>query len=139
MRRNPTILKLLLLALVFPCLYSMYLTFVKWWPPDRNFVKHDVLTAYEMKMAGVREALRGVEAVSYLGDHSNPSDANAQRDFQIAQYVLAPTLLTDKRPSRYAISLVPLTPELQAEIQSRGLVLAHDYGGDLRLFEKRVP
>jgi len=138
-RRSPTFAKLILLVLVLPCLYSMYLTFMKWWPSDGNFVKHDVLTAYEMKMAGMRSDLHGVEAVRYLGDHSKPSDAEAQRNFQIAQYVLAPILLTDKRPSRYAISLVPLTPQMQSEIQGLGLILSRDYGEDLRLFEKRRP
>ncbi|MFO1463133.1 MAG: hypothetical protein U1F66_05105, partial [bacterium] len=133
MRKNPTLFKFLLLALILPCLYSMYLTFMRWLPADGQFASRDPLTKFEIKLAPVKAMLGDVEALSYLGDHSNPSDAEAQRNFQITQYVLAPILLTDKRPSRYAISLAPWTSQLEAEVRARDLVLARDFGGDLRL------
>ena len=139
MVRKPRYIKLALLLLILPALYATLTTLLEWYEGAESWKNVDGITQFEMRLWPLKSALKGEEAVGYLGDHSDPSDAEAQRNFQMAQYTLAPIMVTDKRRSRYVVSILPWTPILEQESQKQGLTLVKDFGGDLRLFERGRP
>lgn len=140
MRRPPALLKLGMLALILPALYAIVITLIELRPPSEGpWTGRDIISSFERKMLPLKIAIRGQEAVGYLGDHSVPSDAEAQRNFQLTQYALAPAMVTDKRPTRYVVSVLVWSPALAAEAQRQGLTLVKDFGNEVRLFERRLP
>lgn len=137
--RSPLAIKLGILVLVLFCLASAFLTILQWRPLIPLSMWVDPVTRYERELEPLKQTLAGEEAVGYLGDHSNPLNANRQRRFQQTQYSLAPIMITDKRPTRYVVSVWALFPELQEEIAKRGLVLVRDFGNEIRLYERKAP
>jgi hypothetical protein len=139
MVRKPRYIKLGLLLLILPALYATLITLLEWTPKGEHWTGIDGITQFEMKMWPLKSALRGEAAVGYLGDHSDPSNGEMQKNFQLTQYALAPAMVTDKRKSRYVVSVLPWYPLLEKESQRQGLILVKDFGNEVRLFERRLP
>ena len=139
MVRKPRYIKLALLVLILPALYATLMTLLEWTEMGGGWKGIDGITQFEMRLWPLKSALRGQDAVGYLGDHSDPSNAEAQRNFQLTQYTLAPIMVTDKRLSRYVVSILPWSPLLDQESASQDLVLVKDCGNDVRLFTRRTP
>ncbi len=137
MLKTPLTLKLVLWAIVLVSLLCALQTLMVWMPRQANFRGQDGVSRFEMDLSILKIAISGEAAVGYLGDHSNPLNSHLQRRFQQAQYILAPTMLTEKRPSRYVVSVWYLDQNLQREIEAQGLVLVSDFGNEIRLFERK--
>lgn len=139
MKRQPTFVKFALLLLILPALYATLTAVVEWRLETRRWTGIDVISEFERKMQPLKAELRGEEAVGYLGDHTDPSNGELQKNFQLTQYALAPAMVTDRRESRYVVSVLPWTPLLEQEMHQRGLVLLKDFGQEVRLFERKSP
>ena len=139
MVRKPAYVKFGLLLLILPALYGTFTALIEWRPKTRRWTGIDVISQFERKMRPLKKAIHGEEAVGYLGDHSDPSNGELQKNFQLTQYALAPAMVTDHRPTRYVVSVLPWTPLLEQEMQRQKLVLLRDFGEDVRLFERKAP
>ncbi|KAB2840004.1 hypothetical protein F9K50_06560 [bacterium] len=139
MTRKPVYVKFGLLVLILPALYATLTAVIEWRPKTRRWTGIDVITQFERKMRPLKAAIQGEEAVGYLGDHSDPSNGELQKNFQLTQYALAPAIVTDRRATRYFVSVLPWTPLLEQDAQRQGLVLLKDFGEEVRLFERKAP
>ncbi|MDL1871241.1 hypothetical protein FBR05_03450 [Deltaproteobacteria bacterium PRO3] len=139
MARKPAYVKLGLLVLILPALYATLTALIEWRPKTRRWTGIDFITQFERRLRPLKTALHGEEAVGYLGDHSDPSNGELQKNFQLTQYILAPAIVTDRRPTRYVVSVLPWTPLLEQEMRRQGLVLLKDFGEEVRLFKKEAP
>jgi len=139
MTRKPAYIKFGLLVLILPALYATLTALVEWRPLTRPWTGTDFITQFERRLRPLKTTLKGEEAVGYLGDHSDPSNGELQKNFQLTQYVLAPAILTDRKPTPYVVSVLPWTPILEDEMRRQGLVLLKDFGEEVRLFERKAP
>ena len=139
MVRKPAYVKFGLLLLILPALYGIFTSLIEWRPLTPRWTGFDGISQFDRKMQPLKKAINNEEAVGYLGDHSDPSNGEMQRNFQLTQYALAPAMVTDHRPTRYVVSVLPWTPLLEQEMQRQGLILVKDFGEDVRLFERKAP
>jgi len=139
MRGNPFFIKLGVLMLALPALYAAIMTFLEWRPHGTPSMAIELVTQFEWKMQPLKEMIAGDVAVGYVGDHTSPQDAEGQRNFQLTQYALAPTMVTDKLKSRYFVSILPAGPLLDREVGDKGLVLVKDFGNEVRLYQRGQP
>jgi len=136
---KPWHLKFGLLALILPLFFFMLLQLVKFAPRGYPVLGADFISRFEDRLTPIKQMLRGEEVVGYLGDHADPSDAEKQRNFQITQYVLAPVMVTDKRPAKFFVAVRPLDEQALASIEKNGLVLLRDFDDEVRIYERRQP
>lgn len=139
MRWSPIRIKIGLLVWILPLFFTLILNLLRLRPRGPQFMGQDIISIFEKKIQPVKLMISGEEAVGYLGDHSDPTSAEQQRDFQFTQYSLAPVMVTDKRATEYFVAVRPLDTVAAESIQKNGLILVKDFGEELRLFKKGSP
>lgn len=93
----------------------------------------DGITAFERRFDEVKKALPGHGVVGYVTD-VDMSDTNAQAEFNLTQYTLAPLWVTESSEREWVIGSFHASAPSAQFLTSKNLILVRDFGAGLYLF-----
>lgn len=93
----------------------------------------DEAAVAEIRLEPVRRFLRPAEVAGMVSDAESVPDED--RIYRLAQYALAPVLLTKGPKSRLVVGIFKDPGASIEQWRSRGLVSVRDFGGGVVLFE----
>lgn len=95
----------------------------------------DGVTDFDTRFAGLRGMLPEKGVIGYMTDPDTPpTDTNAQAEFHLTQYALAPILVLHSPEQRFVVGNFHRTVTT-GSLRDRGFKLVKEFGNGIALFE----
>ena len=87
---------------------------------------------FDNRFALLHKSLKPGTVLGYISD--NPDDTEAQAEFYLTQYALAPAIISANTGERFVVANFHTNSPNQEKLRARRLVLMQDYGNDVFIY-----